>query len=319
MAPPLFADLGKATRDVFDKGYILDIFKLTAKTQTCGSLTMKTDVVHKFEDGKFKGSVEGTYPYPAYGLTFTKKWNTDNVIGLAAELANKIYPGVILKAEGTFAPDTGVKDGIYTMTYKHENVTTQALFSGGTGSEDNNNVKLEGSVVAGYEGWLAGARVEYDNTQGEVKNHLYALGHSYGNLQAFVIAKNLETYTAHIYQRVSNRLEMGITFGTDAKASTPTATGSEMEGEEGEEGQSRGGGGGGGGGGGESKRIYKLGARYLLNENTAIRAKVDNESMVGLGLESTVQGCVKLIFSCLIDGKKLSEGPHKFGLGVEIM
>ncbi|ODN02592.1 Voltage-dependent anion-selective channel [Orchesella cincta] len=283
MAPPVFTDLGKATRDIFEKGYILDIFKLTAKNQTCGYLAMKTGLTHKFEDGTFKADVEGSYPFPRYGLTFTKKWNTQNVIGLAAELANKIYPGVSIKAEGTFNPDSGVKHGIYTLSYKHENVSGRASISGGVEA----NMMFDSSVVVGHEGWLGGVRAEFDNTEGVLKNHYQAVGHSYGGIQAFLIAQNAQIYTANIYQRVNNRLEMGISFGADL--------------------------------GDGPRKFYNLGARYLLDDDTSVRVKVDNQSMVGLGLESTLQGCIKLIFSCLIDAKKLNEGGHKFGVGVEIM
>jgi len=244
---------------------------------------MKTGLTHKFEDGTFKADVEGSYPYPRYGLTLTKKWSTQNVIGLAAEIANKIYPGLSLKAEGTLNPDTGVKYGIYTLSYKNANVFARASLSGGVEA----NMMLDTSVVVGHEGWLAGVRTEYDNTEGNLKNHYLSVGHSYGNIQAFLIAQNLKTYTANIYQRVSNRFEMGISFGTEL-------------------------------GEGQSK-FYSLGGRYLLDDDTSVRAKVDNQSMVGLGLETTLQGCIKLIFSTLIDAKKLNEGGHKFGIGVEIM
>jgi len=285
MAPPLFADLGKPNREIFDKGYILEIFKLTAKNSTCGLLKMKSEVVHKFEDGKFDGKVEGSYPYPQYGLTLTKKWNTDNVIGLAAELADKIYPGVILKAEGSFNPDTGVKKGDSKIEYKHEYVHADVAFSSGTDGEDKS--VLDSSLVLGYEGWLSGARIEYNSTDGSVKDHYLGVGHSYGPLQAFLFNQNFSLYTASIYQRVNNRLEMGIKFGVDT--------------------------------GEEKKKFWHLGARYLLNEDTSVRAKVSNESMVGLGLETVINGCVRLIFSCELDGKKLNEGGHKFGMQVDIM
>lgn len=283
MAPPTFSDLGKATREIFDKGHILDVFKLTAKNRTCGALTMKTGLVHKFEDGTFKGDVEGTYPYPRWGLTLTKKWNTNNVLGLAAELANKIYPGVTVKAEGSFAPDTGNKSGSTKISYKNDMVNGEVVLSGG----DDSNMVADGSVVVGYEGWLAGSKGNWDNNEGTIKNHFVAVGHSYGTLQAFLISQNLSLYTASVYQRVSNRLEMGISFGADM--------------------------------GDGQKKFYNLGARYLLDDDTAVRAKINNESMVGLGLESSLAGCAKLTFSVLLDAKQLNAGGHKFGVGVEII
>lgn len=281
MAPPVFEDLGKPTKDVFEKGHILDVFKLTGKNRTCGLLTMKTNVVHKFEDGTFKGDVEANYPYTKYGLTFTTTWNTQNVIGLAAELANKIYPGVALKAGGTFEPDTGLKAGNYTVIYKHDKAHGKAILSAG----DQDNMVVDTSLVVGHEGWLGGARFEYDNTEGVLKNHYFALGHSYGAFQAFLISQNWQIFTCNIYQRVSDRLEMGIKFGSDLSDNT---------------------------------RFYNLGCRYLLDEGLSLRAKVCHESLVGLGLEQSLGGCVKLILSCLVDAKKLNEGGHRFGIGVDL-
>jgi len=282
MAPPVFTDLGKPAQEVFDKYHFLDIFKLTAKNRTCGNLAMKTSLQHKFDDGTFKGDVEGTYPFPRYGLKVIKKWNTENQIGLAAEIADKIYPGLTLKLGGTFTPDAGKKAGEYSVNFKNCNANAFGKITGG----DQDNMMVDTSLVLGYEGWLIGGRLEYDNTEGNVKNHYVSVGHSYGPFQAFLIAQNFSLYTAKLYQRVSDRLEMALCFGTDL---------------------------------GENKKFYNLGCRYLLDDGICLKAKVNNESMVGFSLENTLGGCIKLIFSCLIDGKKLNAGPHKFGLGVDIL
>jgi len=282
MPPPVFTDLGKPTQEIFDKSYILDVFKLTAKNRTCGALAMKTNLTHKFEDGSFRGDVEGSYPYPKHGLTYTKRWNTDNVIGLAAELANKIYPGLTLKVGGTFAPDTGLKTGEYSVIFKQDYAHASAKLTGG----DQENMKVDTSLVLGYQGWLAGGRMEYDNTEGILKDHHIHVGHSYGQFQAHLFSKNFNLYTAKFFQRVSDRLEMALMFGCDLA---------------------------------ENRRFYNLGCRYLLDDGVSLKVKVNNDSMVGLALENTLGGCIKLIFSCLIDGKKLNEGGHRFGLGVDMM
>lgn len=99
--------------------------------------------------------------------------------------------------------------------------------------------------------------------------------------------------------------------------------------------------------GGESTTRFGLGARYLLDPCTAIRAKVNNQSQVGLGFEQKIRDgmitlnspfsfpkrlqrwlnsyliagvCtgVTLTLSTFIDGKNFKAGGHKVGIALDL-
>ena len=74
-----------------------------------------------------------------------------------------------------------------------------------------------------------------------------------------------QTLGLSLYQRVNKQLECGVQLSWTA--------------------------------GGESTTQFGLGARYLLDPCTAIRAKVNNQSQVGLGFEQKIRDGVTLTLS----------------------
>lgn len=69
MAPPTYGDLGKSSRDVFNKGYSFGVFKLDCKSTTCGGVEINSGGTHTFDEGKVYGSLETKYKVPAYGTS----------------------------------------------------------------------------------------------------------------------------------------------------------------------------------------------------------------------------------------------------------
>jgi len=107
MAPPTYGDLGKACRDIFNKGYHFGLFKLDCKTTTVGGVDISSGGTHSFDQGRVFGNLETKYKWPAYGVTLSEKWNTDNVIVTEINCQDKLAPGVKIGVEGTFSPASG--------------------------------------------------------------------------------------------------------------------------------------------------------------------------------------------------------------------
>jgi len=282
MAPPTYGDLGKACRDVFNKGYHFGLFKLDCKSTTAGGVEVNSGGTHTFEEGKCFGSLETKYKVPAYGLTFTEKWNTENELVTEISCQDKITPGLKLALEGQFNPDSGKKSGKLKTQYKITNATIDAVLEGA----DESSVNVNGSVVLGYQGWLGGYQIAYDTTEGTVKKNNFALGYCAGDFQLHTSIDNGETFGGNLYQRVSNRLETGVQLAWTA--------------------------------GGESSTRFGIGARYLLDPCTAIRAKVNNQSQVGLAFEQKLRDGVTLTLSAIINGKDFNAGGHQVGLALEL-
>ncbi|KAF6112206.1 voltage dependent anion channel 2 [Phyllostomus discolor] len=97
--PPSYADLGKAARDIFNKGFGFGLVKLDVKTKSCSGVEFSTSGSSNTDTGKVTGTLETKYKWCEYGLTFTEKWNTDNTLG--TEIA--IHGSAVFGYEGWLA------------------------------------------------------------------------------------------------------------------------------------------------------------------------------------------------------------------------
>ena len=88
--PPSPADLGKATRDSFNKGFGFGLVKLDAKTKSCSGVEFSTSGSSNPDTGKVTGILETKYKWCEYGLTFTEKWNTDNTLGTEIAIEDQV-------------------------------------------------------------------------------------------------------------------------------------------------------------------------------------------------------------------------------------
>ena len=61
-----------------------------------------------------------------------------------------------------------------------------------------------------------------------------------------------------------------------------------------------------------------LGAKYVLDATTCVRAKISNNRQLGLGLQQVIREGVTVTLSALIDGKNFNQGGHQVGLAVEL-
>jgi len=282
MAPPVYGDLGKAARDVFTKGYNFGLFKIDCKSKTSGGLEINSGGHHKFDDGKVFASLDTKYKVPDYGLTFTEKWTTANVLTTEVACADKLTPGLNVSLEASFAPDSGKRSGKLKGTYKITNATVETAVDAG----DDSPTKATASMVLGYQGWLGGYQVGYDVNENKVNKNNFAMGYCAGDFQLHTSVENGETFSASLYQRVSNRLESGVQLAWTSGA--------------------------------EDSTKFGVGCRYLLDPCTSLRAKVSNASELGFGFEQKLRDGVTLTLSTFIDGKNFKAGGHQVGLALEL-
>ena len=72
---PTYCDLGKAAKDVFNKGYGFGMVKIDMRTKSCSGMEFSTSGHAYTDTGKASGNLETKYKICNYGLTFTQKWN----------------------------------------------------------------------------------------------------------------------------------------------------------------------------------------------------------------------------------------------------
>uniref|UniRef100_A0A8C6IAC9 Non-selective voltage-gated ion channel VDAC3 n=1 Tax=Mus spicilegus TaxID=10103 RepID=A0A8C6IAC9_MUSSI len=94
---PTYCDLGKAAKDVFNKGYGFGMVKIDLKTKSCSGVEFSTSGHAYTDTGKASGNLETRYKVCNYGLTFTQKQNTDDTLGTEISWENKSIQWEVLE------------------------------------------------------------------------------------------------------------------------------------------------------------------------------------------------------------------------------
>ncbi|KAM6442176.1 non-selective voltage-gated ion channel VDAC2 isoform 2-T3 [Liasis olivaceus] len=278
--PPAYCDLGKSARDIFNKGFGFGLVKLDVKTKSTSGVEFATSGSSNTDTGKVNGSLETKYKWAEYGVTFTEKWNTDNTLGTEMAIEDQIAKGLKLTFDTTFSPNTGKKSGKIKSAYKREciNLGCDVDF-------DFAGPAIHGSVVLGYEGWLAGYQMTFDSAKSKLTRNNFSVGYKTGDFQLHTNVNDGSEFGGSIYQKVSENLETAINLNWVS---------------------------------GTNSTRFGIAAKYQLDPTASISTKVNNSSLIGIGYTQSLRPGVKIMLSALIDGKNINAGGHKLGLGLEL-
>lgn len=277
--PPTYSDLGKAARDLFDKGYNYGFAKVDLKTKSTSGVEFTTKGASAHDSGKITGTLETKYKRPAQGLTFTEKWSTDNTLGTEVAIEDQLATGLKLTFCTSFSPNTGKKSGVLKTAYKrdylHMNLDSDFNYAGPT---------LHGATVIGYEGWLGGYQFSFDTSKSKLAKSNFALGYNGCDFQLLTTANDGSEFTGSIFQSVNKELSTGVQLSWTS---------------------------------GQNNTRFGVAAKYNCDKDSTVNAKVNNAGQVGFGWTQTLRDGVKLTLSSLIDGKNFNAGGHKLGVGLE--
>ncbi|KAG7262212.1 hypothetical protein CRUP_012889 [Coryphaenoides rupestris] len=290
--PPCYADLGKSAKDIFNKGYGFGLVKLDVKTKSSSGVEFKTSGSSNTDTSKVAGTLETKYKRSEYGLTFTEKWNTDNTLGTEITIedqpcgagAQKGALDVETQIHSSNSPCSPVvqskKSGKVKTAYKREFVNL-----GCDVDFDFAGPTIHGAAVVGYEGWLAGYQLTFDTAKSKMTQNNFAVGYKTGDFQLHTNVNDGAEFGGSIYQKVSDTLETSVNLAWTA---------------------------------GSNSTRFGIAAKYQLDKDATLSAKVNNTSLVGVGYTQTLRPGVKLTLSALVDGKNINAGGHKLGLGLEL-
>jgi len=232
------------------------------------------------ENGQVFGSLETKYKVKEYGLTFAEKWNTDNTLGTEVTVQDQLLQGLKIGSNFTFSPQSGKKQMQIKGAFANDlmNLNSDVDLNADGGF-------FSGACVFGYQGWLAGYQCGYDADKKKLTKNNFALGFSTGDFILHTNVDDGQEFGGSIYQRVSPRLETGIQLAWSS-ASNNTKFG--------------------------------IGAKYDLDKDASIRAKINNTTQIGLGYQQRLRDGITLTLSALIDGKNFNSGGHKIGMALEL-
>jgi len=280
MAPPQYADLGKAAKDLFNKGYNYGTVKLDVKTKTKDGISFNITGEHNNDVQKSLGTLEAKYTRPQQGLTFVEKWNTDNILKSELTFEDNVLQGLKLGLDTSYSPATGKKSGVLKTTYKHEKLLLNS----------DVDLDLAGPVVhnaltVGHLGWLLGVQTSFDTAKSQLTRNNFAVGYAAPD---FTIHTNVNDGTevgGSVYQRVNPQLELGVSLSWSSV---------------------------------NNQTRFALASKYQLDKYANVQTKVNNLSQIGLSYSQQLRDGVKLFLSALVDGKNINGGGHKLGLGLEL-
>jgi len=278
MAPPKFGDLGKQANDVFSKGYHFGLLKLEVKTKTDTGVEFTTGGSSVLDTGKVSGNLETKYQVKDLGMTLTEKWTTDNNLSTTVDVVDKLVPGLKISLDTKFAPGTGAKSGCLKTEYKHDAAMV-------TADLDLGLTALNATAVMGHKGWLAGYQTCFDISKSAITKSNFGVGYSAKDFVLHTSLTNGTDFGGSVFQKLSPKLETGVTLGWSSAGSATK---------------------------------FGIGAKYALEDGAVVRAKVNNNSEIGLGYQQKLRDGVTVTLSTLINGANFNAGGHKVGVSLEM-
>jgi len=279
-APPSYADLGKAARDLFSKGFNYGAFKLDVTQKSTSGVKVKVSGKNTHETNKVDGSLETTMELKEHGLKFVEKWNTDNVLGTEITIEDQFAKGLKIAFDTTFVPHSGKKSGKIKTGYKQEfvnaNCDVDFDFAGPT---------IHGAAVLGYKGCLLGYQMSFDTSKSALTKNNFAAGYVGPDFTANCAVNDGSQFSGSYHHKVSKDLEAGATVSWNS---------------------------------GSNAAALNLGAMYKLDADAKVRAKISNNMQIGLAYEQRLRPGVTLTLSTMLEGKNINAGGHKVGLGIEM-
>ncbi|XP_018319033.1 voltage-dependent anion-selective channel isoform X2 [Agrilus planipennis] len=279
MVPPPYGDLGKQARGIFNNGYHFGLIKLDVNTSSDTGVAFSTNGTSNQLTGKVSGSLETKYKVKEYGLTFSEKWNTDNTLVTGISVADQGVKGLTVSTDLNFSPNTGDKSGKLKTAFQNDRVAINL------DSDLSAQPVVGASLVVQHQGWLAGYQTAFSTENSKLTKNNFALGYSTADFILHTNVDDGQEFGGSIYQKISPKLETGIMLAWSA---------------------------------GSNDTKFGVGAKYELDQDASIRAKVNNQSQIGLGYQQRLRDGVTLTLSALIDGQNFNSGGHQVGLALEL-
>lgn len=278
MAPSKYDDLGKEAKDLINKNYHFGVVKLEGKTKAKNGVDFTVDGTNNTDTGNVTASLETKWKHSDYGVTFSEKWNTDNVIATSISIDNAKLKGLKVDLDTTFAPITGKKSlkvkAAHQSDYLHANGDVDFDIAGPT---------VNGSAVFAYKGWHAGYQASYDTANSKLAANNVSLTYKNDDLVLHSGIIDASKYVGSVHHEVNSSLNAAAILQWTSGSSTPSFT---------------------------------VGGKYNLDGSTYIKAKLDNNLRLGLSYTQKLTDGFNATLSGLVNAKSLDQGGHKLGLSL---
>lgn len=279
VVPPTYADLGKSARDLFSKGFNYGSLKCELKTVTGSGVGFTTGGSSKIDSGRLTASLEAKYDVKEYGLSLSEKWTTDNLLTSEITMRDKLADGLKLTLESAMSPQSGKKAGKVKASYARDYVNVN-----GDMDLDFGGPTVNAAAVLGYGKWAAGTQLAFDTATSKLTKSNFAVGHHGGDFEVNLFLNDGSNFAGSLFQKVSPALSTGVQLAW-SKGSAATS--------------------------------FALASKYVIDKDSSIASKINNDAQIGLSFAQSLRPGVKLTVSTMLEGKNLSAGGHQVGLGID--
>lgn len=280
MAPPCYADLGKQARDVFSKNYHFGLVKLDCKTKSPTGVEFNVAGTSINDTGKVNGSFEVKHKLCDHGVVLKEKWTTDNNLLTEITAEDCMTKGLKLSGKLDFAPQTGKKNAIVSAAFKGDcfNATTDIDYNGGS-------PLVNASVVLGHQGWLGGSQMAFDTSKSKLTKSNFAVGYSNSDIVLHTNVNDGQVFGASVFHKVRPDVQAGVSINWNAS---------------------------------NNATQFGVGGVYTIDKHTSMRAKINNQGSLGLGLTHRLRDGIDVTMCSNIDAKNFNQGGHKLGFGINM-
>jgi len=283
MAPVKFDDLGKAASDLINKNYHFGFVNLDAKTTSANGMTFTTKGVHNTNTGAVNGGIE-TEMSLANGVTFTESLGTDNVINSTLSLDDKLANGLKVDIESSFVPDSGKMNAALKAAY-----TANDMVNATVDIDCSTKPTIQLSSVFGgipsLKGFSVGCQASYDTANLSLVSPNIGFSYQDGDFLLHAGVNDSSKYVGSVHHQISEKLSAGALVNYTSGSSSSTIT---------------------------------LGGKYIMDANSFVKAKINNDLHLGVSYVQNLRDGVQLTMSGLVNTKGLNEGGHKIGLNLKI-
>jgi len=277
--PPSFGDLGKSTKDLFEKEFDFSKVKLCVKTKTDSGVEFETNGSHDTEKSRTTGSFKSKFRFPKQGIVFTETWNTSSELNTELVYDCSYLEGLKVTLSSVFVPSSGSKSAKLKAGYKREYLNVDA----------DVDLQMTGPIFRGssvfmYNGWYGGFQLGYDTNTAKLVNNNVAVGYQGQDFTVHASVANLADCKSTVYHKVNDDTQVGLSSTYNVQTNN-VALG--------------------------------LVGQYEMNDHSLLKAKVNNQGQIGMSYTKSLRSGVKLNLSGLIEGRNINAGGHKLGLSLE--
>lgn len=202
MAPPKFADLGKAAKDLLSKDYAAGEVKVELSSKAQNGVEFKKIITQPNGKGT-NASAELKYFYAPKNISVTEKWVTANILSQTLSV-EKLADGLKVDIDSSYNVEKGNVTTVIKADHTKDKVRTTL---------DIDALKFVGnaSVVVAHEGVLFGVQGAYDTQKGVLTQQNAALAYEAKDFTLTAITDG-QKVAASVFHRISPTAQAAVQF-----------------------------------------------------------------------------------------------------------